>query len=439
MSKVVCDVCGTAYAETSNMCPICGTAKTEVSRSADGAEEAGSGYAYVKGGRFSQSNVRKHNSGKRELPRTTDVPKSQKPAKEEEPKEKPQRRREKPQQEEPEDQQPSNIGLIIVVVVLLLAIISLCAYIAISYIEMNNARESTSESTPGGSNGPAQEIPCTGIDIEGVAVHTFNEKTDELLVTVVVQPADTTDLITWNYDSSIVKVIQSGSQWIIVPVGPGETVVKVNCGAFSDTISITSNVTIEPDPTEPTEPTDPTDPTKPGFVLELTKTDITLFYYGEKATIYNGSLDASEITWYSDNEEVATIENGVVSAVAHGNCTVYGAYGDQIVSCTVRCTKDVVEPEETEFYLAHQYNTKIPAMDVTISVGERLSFSIRNADGTKVTEGITWYVSDEAYFTVDENGRVTGVATTTGTGKVFYLYAEYNGVVYECKIRVRQP
>lgn len=437
MSKVVCDVCGTAYAETSNVCPICGTAKTEVARSAEGTGESGSGYAYVKGGRFSQSNVRKHNSGKRELPRTTDAPKPPKANKDENVEEKPQRRKEKPQQEEPEDRQPSNIGLIIVVVVLLLAIISLCAYIAIRYIEMNNNRESTSQSTPATSDGPVQEIPCTGIEIEGVTVHTFNDKSDELMVSVKVQPADTTDLVTWNYDSSIVKVVQSGSQWIIMPVAPGETVVKVSCGAYTDTITITSNITLEPDPTDPTDPTDPsdpTDPTDPEFVLELSKTDITLFYYGETAKIYNGTKDPSEITWYSSDESVATIENGVVSAVSQGNCTVYGAYGDQIVSCLVRCTKDVVEPVEPDYYLYTQYG-KLASYDVTISIDETLIFSLRDADGVKITEGVVFSVSDDTYITVDENGRVKGIASTSGVK--IYLYIEYEGVVYECRIRVR--
>ena len=61
MNKVICDVCGTAYPETSSHCPICGCAKKSVDRTSAG-EEDGS-YAYVKGGRFSKKNVRKRANG----------------------------------------------------------------------------------------------------------------------------------------------------------------------------------------------------------------------------------------------------------------------------------------------------------------------------------------------------------------------------------------
>ena len=65
MNKIICDVCGTAYPETASQCPICGCARTSnTAVSADQLAEdaaAASGYNYVKGGRFSKSNVRKRN------------------------------------------------------------------------------------------------------------------------------------------------------------------------------------------------------------------------------------------------------------------------------------------------------------------------------------------------------------------------------------------
>lgn len=434
MSKVVCDVCGTAYAENLNQCPICGTAKSENARSTSGGQDSGSGYAYVRGGRFSQSNVRKRNNGNRELPRTTNAPKESKPApKEESPRQSEQAQQRAPRkpQQEPENEQPSNIGLIIIVVILLLAIISLCAYIAIRYIDINNNRESSS-STSGSTSGTLDEIPCTGITIEGLTMYTFDSLSDELMLTVTCQPANTTDLMTWNYDSTIVKVIQNGNQWIIAPVGPGEAVVTVSCGLFTDTITITSNVVVEPDPTDPTDPIDPTDttgPIDPTFVLELAKTDIKLFYYGETARIYNGSLDASEITWYSEDETVCTIENGVVTAVGPGKTNVFGEYGDQKVSCIVRCTDDVVEPEAADYVLSHT--------DVTLKVGEAFTLSLKDAEtGVKITD-VTYSVSEEGFFTVSEKGVVKGVAAT-GT-KLCYVYVEYEGITYKCRVIVREP
>ena len=57
-------VCGTAYAETATQCPICGSAKASANQTEAGAEQGTqptAGYTYVKGGRFSKSNVRKRN------------------------------------------------------------------------------------------------------------------------------------------------------------------------------------------------------------------------------------------------------------------------------------------------------------------------------------------------------------------------------------------
>lgn len=534
MSKVICDVCGTAFAETADQCPICGTAKSDQSRPVPGGEGESSGYAYVKGGRFSHSNVRRHNSGKKELPRTPAEEKPRKAPKEEPPVEMPQpadgeeapapaprraprteapaqRPERKPRREnrdEPEDEQPSNVGLIIVVVVLLLAIISLCAYIAIRYIDLNNSKNSTGSSSsssdygevpctgvsiPGSSVytltrlgdevlievvcepanttdllnwnydntivnviksengwiitpvGPGEavitvscgaysaslsitcdlsEIPCTGVEITGVESHTFQLITDELVLDVVCQPAATTDTLTWTYDETVVHVEQRDGRWVITPVGPGQTTVTVTCGAFSDTVEITS--TVDPD-------------YDPNFVLEWNcDSDITLKGYGAKWRIYNGSVPVSKIVFSSSDESVATVEDGWVTIWKNGDVTITAAYGNQVITMVVRA-RDVKPPEETvepEYFLYTQYG-KLNAYDVTIAVGESLTFTLRDKDGVKITEGVTFTVTDETYITVTENGRITGVAATGGTA--VYVEIEYEGVVYKCLIRVRNP
>ena len=116
MSKIICDVCGTTYAETSAQCPICGCAKSAGSRTVTGdkvnaAEEAASSYQFVKGGRFSKRNVNKRNKEtlKRQEP---------KPA---------------PQEEQPEENQ--NNGMIVLLLLLLAAIIAVVIYIAVRLVQ----------------------------------------------------------------------------------------------------------------------------------------------------------------------------------------------------------------------------------------------------------------------------------------------------------------
>ena len=62
MNKIICDVCGTSYPETVEQCPICGCVRpADVQNTMPDSEanESGSGYTYVKGGRFSKGNVKK--------------------------------------------------------------------------------------------------------------------------------------------------------------------------------------------------------------------------------------------------------------------------------------------------------------------------------------------------------------------------------------------
>ena len=60
MSKIICDVCGTAFPENTAQCPICGSAKP-LSDDVLSTDESTNSYNAVKGGRFSKSNVRKRN------------------------------------------------------------------------------------------------------------------------------------------------------------------------------------------------------------------------------------------------------------------------------------------------------------------------------------------------------------------------------------------
>ena len=127
MSKIVCEVCGTSYPDTTTQCPICGNVKSDASAAAFGGATGAEGYTYVKGGRFSHANVKKRNNGNTELPREAaparpvqerPVPAPQQPAaaeRENAPLIAPRRR---PPQQQKKDGLQSNVALLIVVIVL---------------------------------------------------------------------------------------------------------------------------------------------------------------------------------------------------------------------------------------------------------------------------------------------------------------------------------
>lgn len=455
MSKIICDVCGTSYAESADQCPICGTAKTEASRPADTGE---TGYAYVKGGRFSQANVRKHNSGQRELPRTmpeekpaepkAEAPKAAEP-KEDTPKpvrerrernevaaketERPARRVKK---EEPADEQPSNIGLIIIVVVLLVAIIAVCAYIGMyAYDKFSNKPTEPSSSTS--SSTVAEDIPCEQVTVVGLTDVTISNLNGTHQLELAFTPANTTEDVRWEYNAALVSVEQQGNYWYITAIAPGETDVTVYCGNASATIHVNCDFVVDPEPSDPTdptdpEPTDPTNPTDPSFILEWAcADDITLSGYGANWRIYNGTVDVSEITFTSSNEAVATVQGNRVYIWSNGTAIITATYGNQTITMTVRATK-VEPPEEGKPECTFKTNYGTTGSDFTIFVGDTLTISLVDKDGVKLTD-VTFSVEENEYLTINDNGKITAIKAIN---KGIYVSVEYQGYTYKCLIRI---
>lgn len=148
MSKINCDVCGTAYPESASQCPICGCVRSANGPESSDASDRGGSYTYVKGGRFSKSNVRKRNQGKT-IP---DMPQAQDPEVDE------------PQEENPK----TDKGLVAAVCILLLAVVAVVIYIVMRFF-------SPDVSTDAG-NGNLQVQPST---TESVATTMDSEPTEE--------------------------------------------------------------------------------------------------------------------------------------------------------------------------------------------------------------------------------------------------------------------
>ena len=478
MSKIVCEVCGTAYQDTVPQCPICGNAKSDSAGTSGDSALQNSGYAYVKGGRFSPSNVRKRNNGKTELPRTvvpaksvenTPISDSKEGAAQEEPQQTlveeqktsenetaavmiPPPRRRKPRKQ---DNMSSNIGLLIIVIILILAIIAVSAYIVVRLIRLRNdstlpsGSNSTSSSQidPSGSSsnkipsssstvGKPALIPCVGIRVSKPN-HTFYAVGETLLLEATPQPADTTDPILFTSSDPYIASVDSRGK--IVAVAKGTVTITVRCGDFTAICEITCMMDNEPAyPTEPpptttTRPVAPTTrPTEPFVKLELNRKDFTLKGYGDTHNLYSGQIDPSAITWTSTNENVATVENGIVTAVGNGTAEIIAEYRGQRVTCIVRCN-NVVKPI---FELA--------SVDVTIKVGGKFTMVAYalNDDGTKTPidpSELKFKASDycKGSFTVDEKGVVTGVKNNSGLyDSQKLLYVAYKGQLLQCIVRV---
>ena len=290
MSKVICDVCGTAYPETATVCPICGSAKQVGEQTAAGnpaEDEQGSAYAYVKGGRFSKRNVRRRNKrgAKSQEVRTTAERKSGN-----------------------EGEEAVDKRLVAVIIVLLIAIVAVLIYIGLKFfankpdvVGTTNPTPTTNvEPTPTGEPDPTEpptdaDVPCTGLTLSMESI-SFTALGGEYTLTVTAAPENTTDTVTFvSADPTVATVTADG---VVTAVGYGETTITVTCGEMVKVCNVTciTNFTFEFN-------------TNPKWDDPVTGYSDTTVTQGSTWKAYKGTLSVpvDQITWISDDTTIAII------------------------------------------------------------------------------------------------------------------------------------
>lgn len=322
MSKIICELCGTAYPETSTHCPICGSVYSgDISSIASDKSDAGDkgAYTYVKGGRFSKTNVRKRNRTKQSMDDHSKTKQDSYPS------------RRPPAQKR-------NTGFVVTVMILLLLIAAVVLYLTFKFfwpfVPSIDATEPPQNNVPIASED--KTISCADITVD-VSEFVLTELGSARMIYITLSPADTTDIVIYSTsDPSVATVNEQGK---VEAIGPGQAVITVTCGEVQKTCFVVCD--FPEDATEvPTEPTEETTESisEPAVDFRLNRADITFSSRGEKWKLYSGDIDASKIVWTSDNEYVASIENGTVVAVGAGTTTVYGEYNGVKVSCIIRCS-----------------------------------------------------------------------------------------------------
>lgn len=440
MSKIICDICGTAYAETAKQCPICGSVRPgDVQRVTNEVKSDGkvsTGYTYVKGGRFSKSNVKKRASGH------TPVDNGGKRA---------------PSNKDGGEDTKSNRGLVATAIVLLLAIIGVVIYIALRFFApISDVGADNTNNTENNS-----VVSCTDLVLDETEI-LFEEIGVAKLLNVTASPENTTDKITYvSQDESIVTVTDKGK---VTAVAEGTTKIIITCGdvvkecvvtiQFPEETTLPTVEDTTADTTEDTTVPDETTPTNEDF--RLNRKDITFAYKGESWVLYSGSIAKNLITWTSDNEDVVTFKEGKAVAVGSGMTEVHAEYNGQKATCIIRCNftdnsgvvgnggvsedggssgnggisadggnTGSVTPAPGAYKIYSPYGK---VEDITLKVGESLKLSLKDSSGNVVEA--KWQSTSSA---VSVSGSTIKGAAKTGYAKVI---ATYNGNGYECIIRV---
>lgn len=419
MSKIICEVCGTAYPETSGQCPICGCVRpADVRRAnADNRQGRSSGeYSYVKGGRFSEKNVRKRSQATQ----------AETPAKNKYSKQAPQPV--KKGKKKNNNDSYNNRGLVITIVILLLAIVAVIGYIVVKFFLPTWLPSKDSSNKEPAVVQDQRTVSCQSIQLESDSI-ILTQESDSAIIKAELLPVDTTDSVFFSSDNEDVAIVSDSGK--VTAVSSGEATITVRCGSAEATCIVTCQLdTTEPETTEDLS------------TIRLNRENIVFTEAGENWLVYSGGVPVEEINWSSSDTFVASVSNGTITAVSNGTAIIYAEYNGITLQCNVSCNFIISDGEDGNGNVSEDgdttsdsgnyklYNVYNPqnAKDVTLSKNDSFLLQLVDEEGNAVS-GVTWKV-DGTSCTVTE-GVVTAVRSGNST-----IIAEYKGVEYSCLVRV---
>ena len=152
---------------------------------------------------------------------------------------------------------------------------------------------------------------------------------------------------------------------------------------------------------------------------------------------YKGKAYESAFAWESDNAQVATVQNGRVTAVASGTArlTVSAEYNGERVTAAV-----IVTVNELGLSICPDY----AGLSLYAGTSQALSVSVMDGDSLADVENVTYSVTDTSVALVEgetliarsKGGNVTVLATFTYQGAEYtvagdvYVYGQHNVSVY---------
>ncbi|WP_287640554.1 Ig-like domain-containing protein, partial [Bacteroides sp.] len=212
---------------------------------------------------------------------------------------------------------------------------------------------------------------------------------EKATLTATVSPSNATDkTVLWSSSQTSVATVSNAGQ--VTAIGNGTTVITATAGNKSAKCTVTVQegvIAVE--------------------LVSLSEEELILGE-GETATLVVTILpeDATDkaVTWTSSDEAVATVSNGVVTAVKEGTATITATAGGKSAQCTVTVKKGVVAV------------TGITLSQTSLSLEEgksaTLTATVQPSNATDKT--VSWSSSNTSVATVS-NGVVTAVKEGTAT------------------------
>lgn len=348
MSKIVCDICGTAYPDTASECPICGCSKDESAAllADDLLEEEVTAAAAPAAGRFAFAGRKKTPVFEEEDDEYEDDDDEEDDEYDDDD--------DDDEDDDDDDGQKSNAPLVILLVLVILALLAVSAFILVKYflptvIGPEETAPQTEQTTAPVEDTTELKIPCENLALTSGGEIVLDAEGANWLINVLALPENTTDELVYSSSDEAVAIVNE--QGKVTAVGEGSAVITITCGEqelkCSVTVSFAPETTAAPEETtvpsdasEPSEPEETTEPAKPLKDIDLANAisykELTFNGPNQGVTVKIKGLDAKEAKWSSEDESIATVdENGRILNTGRGTTYIVVKYGDQEVKIKI--------------------------------------------------------------------------------------------------------
>ena len=168
--------------------------------------------------------------------------------------------------------------------------------------------------------------------------------------------------------------------------------------------------------------------------VKLAPTEIILDVNGTRtltATVEPANATNQKVTWSSDNESVATVDNsGNVTAKAAGTATITVTTEDGAKTATCKVTVNAPQTKPVT-----RVSLNKAELALVMNGTEKLTATVEPSDATN--QNVTWESNKTDVATVEQDGTVKAVGTGEATIKV--TAQDGSGQYAECKVTVSAP
>lgn len=225
-----------------------------------------------------------------------------------------------------------------------------------------------------------KKVTPTSISLSQETVEIEEESTSQLSASVL--PTNATTQITWTSSDNAIATVQNG---VVTGVFAGECTVTATT---DNDLSATAAVVVKAKEILPESVvlSSKSLQMKVGDTISLTATVMP-----ENATY--------GLTWYTTNQDVATVEGGNVTAIGEGESVVSVKTQNGLeATCTVSVAKSIVMPQAISL--------SVEFLELKEGESQTISASVRPSDAEYV---LAWTSSNEAVATI-QDGTVTGIS-----------------------------